>query len=135
MANKTTKKVEKNVAVEEKVTIWILTARKKDKTKQVINFVCNGNDAVDKAVADLKENGLTFITLTTEERVRAYLEGKEPAKGWATNVNALKSRKVELEGLYDAEIQYLNDHGPTVLFKASDIVVCPKPKDEELVEE
>lgn len=95
-----------NTAVETKEVVWILTARTKEKPKQVKNFICKA-DATQKAVDALKEKKMTFITLTNEDRVRSYLAG-DPIKGWATNFNALTSRGVEVAGLYDAVLNYLD---------------------------
>lgn len=87
--------------------VWILTARYK-KTKEVVNLICKDGPATDKAVAYIKANGMTFITLTTEDRVRSFLNGN-PVKDWVPNKNALMRRGVLIDGLYNSVLDYLDN--------------------------
>lgn len=94
------------VVNEQEKEVWILTARDK-KTKQIVNFVCKDGPATNEVVAQLKEKGLTFITLTTENRIRSFLSGN-PVKAWAANLSALNRRGIDVEGLYDEVLHYLD---------------------------
>ena len=103
MAKKTN---QQNTAAEVK-DVWVLTARTKGKDKQVKNFICKDGEATKQAVAELKEKGLTFVTLTTAARIRSYLAGN-PVKEWKGNQAALTKKGIEIQGLYDAVLDTLD---------------------------
>lgn len=92
---------------EENSFVWILTAREKSKNKNIIHIICKDGPATDAAVDSLKKRGLSFITLTTDVRIREAKAGRS-TKGWESNKNALRRRGIPVEGLYDYVLSYLD---------------------------
>ena len=84
-----------------RTNFWILTTRVR-KTKEVKQVIFKNPDIVEEYISGLKTLGQTFITLTNEARLRAYVETDAVTKEFRVNVNALRDRKVTytLEDLY-----------------------------------
>lgn len=93
--------IEGTIQQEAQQNFWILTTRVR-KTKEVKQVIFKNPDIVKEYISGLKTLGQTFITLTNEARIRAYVETGAVIKEFQVNVNALRDRKVTytLEDLY-----------------------------------
>ena len=88
--------------------VWVLTARERKGAKAIHNFICKDGETTKDAVAALKDKGLTFLTLTTDIRIRSYLSGN-PLKEWKSNENALKNKGyTDVLDIYQAVLDHLD---------------------------
>lgn len=100
-----TQATENNYDVEN--AVWILIARTKGKDKKIKKFLCRTNEATQEAVGALKDNKMTFITLTTDVRVQSFLD-HNPIKGWKSNENALTRKDINPGTVFEDVLYYLN---------------------------
>ena len=101
--------IEETIQQEAQQNFWILTTRVR-KTKEVKQVIFKNPDIVEEYISGLKTLGQTFITLTNEARLRAYVETDAVTKEFRVNVNALRNRKVTyaLEDLYLPVLSFID---------------------------